>query len=61
MKQLAGKVALFAGAGRNNGKALWLRRLGKPQEVANVAVFLASEQSSFVTGDRIVCAGGRYM
>ena len=38
-----------------------LRRAGKPQEVANVAVFLASDRSSFVTGDRIVCAGGKYM
>ena len=31
------------------------------QEVANVAVFLASDQSSFVTGDRVVCCGGKYM
>ena len=38
-----------------------LRRTGKPQEVANVAVFLASDQSSFVTGDRIMCNGGKYM
>ncbi|MGZ9080228.1 MAG: SDR family NAD(P)-dependent oxidoreductase [Burkholderiales bacterium] len=38
-----------------------MKRMGKPQEVANVAVFLASDQSSFVTGDRIVCAGGKYM
>jgi NAD(P)-dependent dehydrogenase (short-subunit alcohol dehydrogenase family) len=38
-----------------------LRRAGKPQEVANVAVFLASDQSSFVTGDRVVCAGGKYI
>ena len=38
-----------------------LRRTGKPQEVANVAVFLASDQSSYVTGDRIMCAGGKYM
>ena len=38
-----------------------LKRAGKPQEVANVAVFLASDQSSFVTGDRIVCAGGKYL
>jgi 3-oxoacyl-[acyl-carrier protein] reductase len=38
-----------------------LRRTGKPQEVANVAVFLASDRSSYVTGDRILCAGGKYM
>jgi 3-oxoacyl-[acyl-carrier protein] reductase len=38
-----------------------LRRPGSPQEVANVALFLASDESSFVTGDRIICAGGRYM
>ena len=38
-----------------------LRRVGKPEEVANVAVFLASDRSSFVTGDRIVCAGGKYI
>ena len=38
-----------------------MKRAGKPEEVANVAVFLASEQSSYVTGDRILCAGGKYM
>ncbi len=38
-----------------------LRRTGKPQEVANVAVFLASDQSSYVTGDSILCMGGKYM
>lgn len=38
-----------------------LKRHGRPQEVANVALFLASDESSFVTGDRIICAGGRYM
>ncbi|MPZ46335.1 MAG: SDR family oxidoreductase [Betaproteobacteria bacterium] len=38
-----------------------MRRAGSPQEVANVALFLASNESSFVTGDRIIRAGGRYM
>jgi 3-oxoacyl-[acyl-carrier protein] reductase len=45
--------------GREEGTPLG--RKGTPQEVANVALFLASDDSSFVTGDRIICAGGRYM
>jgi len=35
-----------------------LRRLGKPQEVANVIAFLASECSSFITGSCITIDGG---
>lgn len=38
-----------------------LKREGTREEVANVALFLASDQSSYVTGDRIICAGGKYM
>lgn len=38
-----------------------LQRTGKPHEVASVAVFLASDQSSYVTGDRILCTGGKGM
>lgn len=38
-----------------------LGRNGTPQEVANAALFLASDQSSYVTGDRLICAGGKYM
>jgi NAD(P)-dependent dehydrogenase (short-subunit alcohol dehydrogenase family) len=35
-----------------------LGRLGKPDEVANVALFLASQESSFVTGTDIKVDGG---
>lgn len=38
-----------------------LRRLGKGEDVANVAVFLASEMSAFIVGESINVNGGKYM
>lgn len=38
-----------------------LRRLGKGADVANVAVFLASEMSAFIVGESINVNGGKYM
>ncbi len=35
-----------------------LRRLGQPEEVAGVALFLASDMSSYVTGQVVSCCGG---
>ncbi|MFX0199488.1 MAG: 3-oxoacyl-ACP reductase family protein [Candidatus Hodarchaeota archaeon] len=35
-----------------------LKRLGRPEEVAKVATFLASEDASFITGQTIVVDGG---
>jgi NAD(P)-dependent dehydrogenase (short-subunit alcohol dehydrogenase family) len=38
-----------------------LRRLGTPQEVASVVVFLASDESSYITGAVIDVNGGSFM
>jgi 3-oxoacyl-[acyl-carrier protein] reductase len=34
-------------------------RLGKPDDIARVAVFLASDQSAWLTGERITASGGQ--
>jgi len=38
-----------------------LRRLGKPEDVANVCLFLASDLSSYITGEVINVNGGLYI
>lgn len=36
----------------------WLRRLGKPEELANVYAFLASDESSYINGIALEASGG---
>ena len=36
-----------------------LHRIAQPAEIANVAVFLASDEASFITGQALVADGGR--
>ena len=42
-------------------KAFPLGRIGNPQEIANVVVFLASDASSYVTGQTLSVNGGHLM
>jgi 3-oxoacyl-[acyl-carrier protein] reductase len=38
-----------------------LGRKGTLQDITNAVMFLVSDDSAYVTGDRIICAGGFYM
>ncbi|NKJ50696.1 3-alpha-hydroxysteroid dehydrogenase [Burkholderia sp. SG-MS1] len=40
------------------GEALPMGRVGLPQDIANLALFLASDESSFCTGGEYLCDGG---
>jgi cyclopentanol dehydrogenase len=35
-----------------------VKRIGKPREIADLALFLASDESSFITGTEILIDGG---
>ncbi|MCA8999770.1 MAG: 3-oxoacyl-[acyl-carrier-protein] reductase [Planctomycetaceae bacterium] len=39
-------------------KRVAVRRLGKPEDIANAALFLASDESSYITGHVLVVDGG---
>ncbi len=38
-----------------------MNRWGQPEDIANLALFLASDESSFITGQVIHCDGGFIM
>jgi len=38
-----------------------LKRIGKPEEIAHAALFLASDESDFMTGEIVTVSGGRGM
>ena len=39
-------------------KGIGLQRLGSPEEIAEVCLFLASDSSSYITGETIKVDGG---
>jgi 2-hydroxycyclohexanecarboxyl-CoA dehydrogenase len=42
-------------------KAIPFRRLGKPEEVADAVMFLASNRASYITGQVLSVSGGLTM
>jgi NAD(P)-dependent dehydrogenase (short-subunit alcohol dehydrogenase family) len=37
-----------------------MNRIGRPEEIAGAAVYLASPAASYTTGELLVCNGGRH-
>lgn len=44
-----------------NMSSLPIPRLGRPEDIANLSLFLASDVSSYITGQMISVSGGAYM
>ncbi len=65
LKELAGTRALAAGVGEKEIYERWaadvpVRRLGRPEEIADTIVWLASDRASYITGQTILVDGGIY-
>jgi NAD(P)-dependent dehydrogenase (short-subunit alcohol dehydrogenase family) len=41
--------------------AMTIPRIGRPQEIAEAALYLACEESSYVTGTQLVVDGGQLL
>ena len=52
-------AGLSAESAKALGFTLPMGRIGKPEDIAKVAAFLASDQSGWVTGERISVSGGQ--
>jgi 3-oxoacyl-[acyl-carrier protein] reductase len=65
LNELAGTRALAANVSIDEIHEKWseeipMRRLARPEEVADAIVWLASDRASYVTGQTILVDGGRY-
>ena len=65
LKELSERRALASGQTEEEIERTWieqipLQRLGRPEELADAIVWLASERASFVTGQTILVDGGMY-
>ena len=65
LTEVAGPRARAAGVSKEEIYQRWaadvpLKRLGKPEEIADAIIWLASERASYVTGQTILVDGGIY-
>ncbi len=65
VKQLAAQRAAALGKSVSEIEQVWvsqipLNRMGRPEEIADAVVWLASERASFVTGQTLLVDGGMY-
>lgn len=65
LSEVAGPRAHAAGVSEEEIYTRWaaevpLKRLGKPEEIADAILWLASERASYVTGQTILVDGGIY-
>lgn len=56
---LAGALDALPAFTKDYMRSLPLGRAGRPEEIANAALFLASDEASYVTGTTLVVDGGR--
>jgi len=48
-----------AGLGENPYVSVPMKRAARPEEISNLVVFLASEESSYITGSEVIIDGGK--
>ena len=58
MGRLQGKVGIITGATGGIEENVAMKRYGTNEEVANLALFLASDESSYTTGSVYMIDGG---
>jgi 3-oxoacyl-[acyl-carrier protein] reductase len=59
LSQMAGRMGTTLEALQEDiSKGIPLRRMGKPEDIANVVAFLVSDEASYITGETIYVSGG---